>query len=427
MRLVGQLSRRLREDRFLQRVTVLSGGTLVGHAVLLLTAPLLTRLYTPEEFGLFSVFTALAGILGNSVAWCYELAVPIRSDDDEAAGMVIIAMLAASVTSAALALAVAWLGPWLAAVAGMPALLGVYWLLPLTTLLWGAGLTLDYWLIRQGLFRLAAINKVIRFATQAAVQLGLGLIGVGGQGLVIGLTLSYLVGLANCMRILPAADRARLRAACRRSPWPLAAGHWRYPAYSMPAVLLQNAAQCLPAILVATLYGPTAAGWFTLAQRLLDAPVLLLASSASAAYLGEARGLEADALRRLFVRTAGQFAVFGLVTMAPLLAFGPPLFAVVFGETWRAAGAVVQCLVPLQLLRFIVVPISQTLNVLQRQDLHLVAAALNLVTSGLAFAIGHWLALSALTTLLLFSLGSAATYLVYMGLTWRVLIRHGRA
>ena len=64
--------------------------------------------------------------------------------------------------------------------------------------------------------------------------------------------------------------------------------------------------------------------------------------------------------------------------MAPVLFAGPTLFALVFGDAWRAAGEIVQLLVPLYLTRFVVTPVSQTLNILGRQKLHLVSSSLDM-------------------------------------------------
>ena len=92
----------------------------------------------------------------------------------------------------------------------------------------------------------------------------------------------------------------------------------------------------------------------------------------------------------LRVGLAAGFAV-GMVGMTPLLLFGPALFALIFGEPWRMAGAIVQCLIPVQLARFVVIPIAQALNIYGRQDLHLAAAALGLAATAAAFALGAWL------------------------------------
>ncbi len=417
-----RLARSARQDRFLRRLALLSGGTMLGQAVVLLSSPLLTRLYTPEEFGLLGVFASLSGILGSSIALRYDFAVPVCDDDGEAAGIVLVAMVAVTLLSGAVGLLVWVLGPWLAALTSTPELAPALWLLPVSLALWGLSLPLSFWMVRQAGYRIVAANKVVRFVVQVAVQLGLGLAGAGGLGLVIGVAAGYLASTAHFLLALPPAERALLRAVPAGRLWPLAARHWRYPAFSTPSGLLQSAIQFLPATLVAVVYGPTAAGWFALAQRLLELPVVLLSNSASAVFLAEVRGLPAIEVRRLFLRTAGRFTVLGLLGMAPLLLLGPQLFALLFGEPWRDAGSVLQCLLLAQLARFVVIPISQTLNVYGRQELHLVAASLGLAMLGAAFALGWWLELPLLTTLLLLSFGLTLAYLVYLQLTWRVIL-----
>jgi O-antigen/teichoic acid export membrane protein len=419
----ASLGRALLRDRFLRRLALLSGGTLVGHGIVVLVSPLLTRLYTPEEFGLLGVFTALSGILGSSIALRYDFAVPVVAADDEATDLVAVAQAATVSLTLGLGLVVWWLGPWLADLTNTPRLSSVLWLLPLALLLWGGSLPLTLWSIRGDAYRRVAFNKTLRFLTQGVAQVGLGLLGSGGPGLVLGLVLGYLVSLGHFLLALPATARARLRAVRPARLGELAARHWRYPAFSCSSGLLQSATRFLPTILMAALYGPMVAGWFALAERMLDLPVALLSNTASAVYLGELRGLDSAARRRLFRRTAGRFLLLGGLGMAPLLVAGPGLFALVFGEPWRTAGMMAQYLVAVQLARFVVIPISQTLNVLQRQDLHLLSAGLNLLVLALAFGLGHRLGLSAPTTLLLFSLGSAASYLVYLGLTWRLVLR----
>jgi O-antigen/teichoic acid export membrane protein len=416
-----RLSRSTLQDRFLRRLALLSGGTMLGQAIVLLTSPLLTRLYTPEQFGLLAVFTSLSGMLGSSMALRYEFAVPVCSDDDEAAAVVRIAMLATALLSALVALAAWGLGPWLAALTATPGLVVALWLLPLSLLFWGLGLPLSLWAIRRSAYRVVAANKVIRFAAQAAVQVGLGLTAIGGLGLAAGVALGYLASAVHFLIAMPPAAASARQAAGPGRLWRLAARHWRYPVFSTPSGLLQSSTQFLPATLVAVVYGPAAAGWFVLAQRTLEMPVILLSNSASAVFLGEVRGLTPVEVRRLVLRTGGRFLGLGLVGMAPLLLFGPELFALIFGEPWRVAGSVLQCLIPVQLARFVVIPISQTLNLFARQELHLVAAALGLTMLSLAFGLGWWLQLPLLTTLLLLSLGLTLAYLVYLQLTWRVI------
>ena len=416
-----RLTETIRRDRFLRRLALLSGGTVIGQAVTLLVSPLLTRLFTPAEFGLLGVFVALCLLPSAIMVLRYELAIPVCRDDAEAARITMASLLVGAVMAALIGLGVLLLHGWLTGRMATPGLETALWLLPVSLLFWGWSLPLSAWSIRRGTFRANAAGKVLQMLAQAVAQLGLGLAGSGAIGLVLGYALGHLARCAYFVRHLGSDDRALLRAARPAGMLRSLREHWRYPLYSSPSALLQNAALSLPALLLATLYGPAVAGWFTLAQRLLEAPVLLLSTSASAAYLGELRELDAAGIRRLFLRTAGRFLALGLLGMGPLLLVAPPLFALAFGEEWRTSGVMVQCLIPAQLARFVVTPITQTLNVYRRQDLHLVSAGINFVALGAGFGLAWYAGLGPVATLLLFSLGSCLAYLVYLLLAWRVI------
>ena len=48
----------------LRGITSIVAGSIAGQGLVILSYPLLTRLYDPAEFGLLTVFTSLVGILG---------------------------------------------------------------------------------------------------------------------------------------------------------------------------------------------------------------------------------------------------------------------------------------------------------------------------------------------------------------------------
>jgi O-antigen/teichoic acid export membrane protein len=413
------LRRFLPQGRFTRRLMMLSGGTVGGQALMVAVSPILTRLFTPEEFGVLAVYIAVAGILGSVMALRYEFAVPISRSEEEAATLVAIGLAATLALDALLVLAMALLNRPLAELLGMAGAAGLFWFLPLLLLLRGANVVLAYWSIRRGTFRLNAVSNFAMLATQALAQLGLGLLhGGGAAALVIGYTLGSVTRCAMLAAGVPRPDRALLRQVRGARMWALAKAHWRYPLLSGPSTLLQGFGQLLPALLVALLYGPAAAGLFGLGHRITGIPVRLLSEAASHVFLGEIARAEGPKLYRLFRRTSLRFLAVGVLGMAPLLVAGPMLFAFVFGEPWRDAGTMVQILVPLHLVRFVVIPVSQTLNVTGHQHLHFTASVLASLALALSFALGAWLDLPLLATILLYSIGSTAAFLFYFGATW---------
>lgn len=422
MTVAARLRRLLPQGRFARRLTVLSGGTVLGQGLLVLVSPLLTRLYGPEEFGVLAVFSAVAAILCPIAAARYEVALPVVRDDRDAAGLAAAGCLAAVALAALSALALLAAGDALAAGLGIPGYGGALWFLPPMLLSWGLSIVLAHWSIRRGSFRVNAASNFALSASQALGQAALGLAGAGATALVAGYVAGSLVRCGLLLRALPRPDRALLKGAMAagRGMLALARGHWHYPAYSGSAALLQSAAQMLPAVFIAVLYGPAAAGWFGLGQRVTGMPTRMVGEAAAQAYLSEIAQAEGPAaVHRLFKRTALRFLLLGLVGLGPLLLAGPALFALIFGEPWRTTGAIVQILVPLHLARFVALPVAQTLNVTGRQHLHLAASLLGAAALLGSFALGAALGLPLEGTLLLYSLGSTVAFLFYLGAAWR--------
>ncbi|HEX6016229.1 MAG TPA: oligosaccharide flippase family protein, partial [Geminicoccaceae bacterium] len=406
-------------------LAVLSSGTLLGQLLLVASSPTLTRLYGPEAFGVLAVFTALSAVLGMAAAMRYEFAVPV-APEAEVPGLVWVGLAAAALLALLTALGVWVAGPWLAALTATPALAPLLWLLPGVVLLNGLALPLGYWSIRRGTVRVNAANRLIYTGGQVVPQLALGFAGGGAGALVLGYAAGSVAQLAHLLWTLPAAQRAQLAAVRLRELWPLARRHWHYPAYSAPSALLQAGTQLAPAVLLAALYGPAAAGWFGLGQRVVGLPTKLLANAASQVFIGEAPRLGDDAaVQRLFLRSTGGFALLGLAGLAPVALVGPALFALVFGEDWRAAGTMAALLVPQHLARFVVVPVSQTLNLYRRQDLHLVASIANALAFGLAFGLALPLGLGVMEVVAFYSAGTTIAYLIYLWFAWRVARRGG--
>ena len=416
------LERALPRGRLARRFAVLAGGTLLGQLITTAGYPLITRLFTPAEFGAYAVFTSLSGILGGAALLRYEQAVQASRVEREAAGLAALAALSAVAVAAATVPAVWLAGPRLARAVGMPDLAGVFWLLPLAVLAAGLSQTLSAWAFQLGDFRADSLGRIAQAAVQLLAQALLGALALGASGLVAGYAVAYLsrflFGLPRALRRFRPGPRAELAALARE--------HWRYPAYAAPSAVLQSATQLAPPILLAIVYDPSVAGLFGLGQRLMSLPVRLLSQSASQVFLSEVAHAPPEAAYRLFVKTSLRFLALGAAGVIVSLLAAPALFEFAFGAAWREAGEMVRLLVPLYLARFVVTPVAQILNLVGRQDLHLASALLGLLGLVLSLGAGWLLRLPPSATVLLYSLASTAALLFYFAAAWRLARRAAR-
>jgi O-antigen/teichoic acid export membrane protein len=419
---LARLTARFRKGGLARNALIVTLGTLAAQALLIAVTPILTRLYTPEDFGVLAVFTAIVSITGAITNLRYETAIPLDAAPEDAAATFLAAMVAGASTTVLVAVAVFFGGGHLAEQANVPALRPLLWAVPVGTAAMALYNATNLWAVRHQAFQAVALSKFAQIGFQVVWQLVHGWLAKGAAGLVIGQALGQAAGVANFVRSFGPEQRRVLRG----TRWPMIRAalsrHRRFPLLLTPSLLLNTSAKMLPAVFLATLFGPVVAGQFGLAQRVVLAPVRLLGMSIGQAYLGAAPRLAREdraAMFRLFKTTTFHLAWIGTLGMAAVAIPAPFLFALVFGEAWREAGVQLQILAIMYLAQFVIFPIGQTLSMFGRQDLNLWWDVGNMTITLAAFALGWLAGLSANVTLLIYSIGMSLNY----GLNW-LLTRH---
>lgn len=423
----ARLLARFKKGGLARNALIVTLGTLGAQALMLAVTPVLTRLYTPADFGVLAVFTAIVSITGSVTNLRYETAIPLDDTDEEAVATFMAALLTGAVTTTLVALAVWIFGDLLVQVANVPGLKPLLWAIPVGTAAMAVYNATNLWAVRRHAFRAVASSKFAQIAFQVAWQLIHGWIARGPGGLVVGQALGQAAGVLNFVRSFEPSDRQLLRTTRFAAIRAALVRHRRFPLLLTPSLLLNTSAKMLPAIFLAMLYGPVTAGQFGLAQRVVLAPVRLLGMGIGQAYLGAAPRLARDdrpALLRLFKATTFHLGWMGLLGMAALAIPAPYLFALAFGEVWRDAGVQLQILSIMYFAQFVIVPVGQTLAMFGRQDLNLWWDVGNMAITLLAFVLGMLLQLSAEMTLLIYSVAMSLNY----GFNWlmsRHVILHG--
>ena len=59
-------------------------GTTLSQMIPIVISPILTRIYNPEDFGIYAIFLAIITILGSIISGRYELAIMLPKSDEDA-------------------------------------------------------------------------------------------------------------------------------------------------------------------------------------------------------------------------------------------------------------------------------------------------------------------------------------------------------
>jgi len=401
------LNRFAAQGSLVRSVLVLLSGTALGHAITVLALPILTRLYTPTEFGALAVFSSVLSVISVAACLRFDIAIPIPKQDGQAFRILLLAIgsLLAIAVVLIVAIAVVPAGFW--EIIGMKAIESYRWLIPVGLLSMGVYSILQNWFIRQKQFGFIAKSRVNQSLAATIAQISL--FSFGALGLLIGYILNSLTAcivlghrLLRGKRIFVNRKRLGVTFYVNRN----------FPKYSTWEALANSAAIQVPIIMIAALALEAEAGYLLLAMSVIQAPMSLFGNAIAQVFLSHAP----DKYRE---RKLGEFSteiLAGLLKtgVGPLLALAilaPLLFGVIFGREWERSGWLVVWMMPWFILQFIASPLSMGIHIVGKQKI-----AFFLQISGLLLRVAFvWGASSYYPTYISegYAISGAIFYLIY--------------
>lgn len=381
--------RLLPKGRFVRGVLALSTATAIGQAIAILTSPVITRLYSPEDFGVLAVYSSYLGIIIVIASLRYELAIPLPRSDGSAANVLALSLVNLAGVTALTGLVVALFGKRIVVWSNTPQLISYIWLLPLGVLLGGAYQAFNYWAIRKRAFTRLARTKIQQGAGSAVIKIALGLAQFGTIGLLLGNIVGQAAGLVSLLFGALREDVVALKR-IRRTRIRWTARRYRdFPLYSTWSAVANTAGSQLPLLLFSALFSPTVAGLYMLGHRVLHMPMNLLGTSIGQVF--HANAAEARRDNRLGVLTLKAFEALVRISFGPMVLLAvvaPQLFTFFFGQEWKMAGVYAQWMIPWLVIVFITSPISTLVSVMEKQKQGLIFQISLLVIRSSAIIIG---------------------------------------
>lgn len=382
----------LPKSAYARNVLTLMTGTSLAQAIPIAISPILTRLYSPEEFGRFALYIAITMIASVLVTGRYELAILLPRQDRDALHIAALAMALSIAISAVLLLVVLFFAQPIAVLLGDAALAPwLYWV-PASTLLLGLYQSLNYWSNRKAQYKRLAISRTVQSGSAALAQLGSGYAGSGAVGLVGGQITGQVLATSVLACLIWREDHGLIRTLRALRSVALAKKYINFPKYLIVAHGFNTASGQMPVLLLSALFNTTAAGFFTLTQRVMAAPMALVAGAlgdvfrqeASQAYMrqGQCKAIYQKTFKRLLLISIVPFTIFFFVA--------PVLFAWMFGEQWRVAGEYAQILTPMAFFQFITSPLSSMFMIAEKQRLDLLWQIFLLFLVIVSFVLGKF-------------------------------------
>lgn len=410
---------RLPRSRALRAIGLMSAATGAGQLTILVMLPLLTRLYSPAEFGTYALFSAFVGVASVGACLCLDLAIVQSRSEKEAdelceacllsipltvifSGLLLAALIAAGAFGYA---RLPWWGIPLAMV--LVALNGVY-------------MASRYRQLREQRYHLLARATLMQSAGRAVAPLAWFLVFPNWAGLALGELIGRLLGVRGLISSLGLFASGHGAAARISQWWTVVRRENKYTTLLLGTVLIDACASLLISPLLSGYYGAEAAGEYFLVASLLVAPSALIGTAAAdvlhargARMLTESPGQ----LSAYLARAAALLLVAGCAIYGSVYVLAPYIFPKLFGTKWIYIVQIAQAMTPFMIIAFAASPCSRMLLVLRRTELKVVADLVRLIGTPLVLWVAYRMELQIMPAIWLLMWFLTFAYALYLALT----------
>lgn len=360
----------MKEASFFKNITVLVSGTMLAQMIPILLQPLLKRLFSPEQFGVFDIYLKIIGILFVLYAMKYDLGIVLPKNRVKSLLLLSLSVvLSLGFTLISLLFLLLFdnqILVWLKIPEYYQAAL---YLIPFSTLFYSIFNALNYLLIREKNFKAASYNKVSRRLAEGGVQVSLFYnLTFRNFGLFIGDLIGNIVYAISAYYQAFRSFRIDGRLFRPRLLISVAKEYRELPLYNIIPELLNAAFFAALSFLVLSKFDIREVGFMELTQRILAIPSVFIAYSTGQVLLQRVTEL-VNNKKPIFLELKKTFSIMALLTGAFIIGvffLAVPVFSFVFGNQWAVSGEYSKYLVFFYAAGFLVSPFGQILNSLRK-------------------------------------------------------------
>ena len=412
------------KHRFIRALSVLIAGSAVSSIILLCITPILTRLYTPEDFGVLSIFTSILYVLMIIVSLRYEAALVLPKEKKADLALLFIANASTFIVSGIviLLLVMTPFTTWI----GIGETHSFFWILGLSLLFVGIFQSMNNWALRYEQYDIINRAKISMNTGQGFGQLVFGFLNMGVIGLLLGEMLGRLTGMVQYIRYykkdLQQANRTSLQRAKE-----LLIRYKKFPLISSISNVIYSVAVNLPALFLAAYFDVATAGFYYLAQKILTVPENLVGFSATQVYLSQAAKMmqKGQNLKKHCLDTVKHLFIIAFIIIASIDILAPIGFTFFFGHGWDTTVTFIQILSLMYFTKMVLQPINGVFQVCEAFYMQITAESIRLVFIVLALIFASTHKMTPNEALWIISIMTTLGYIVCAIFAWQVMNKAG--
>ncbi len=374
---------------FFSNVIKLVSGSVIAQILGVLLIPVITRLYSPDDFGVFQLLLSISGILVIFSCLSYQLAIMLPKEDEDSASIVALCSILITVISIISGIIFIIFSDWIGEILNTPQISQYIFFLPLIIVLNSFYVVITYWLSRRKRFGIVATGQVVSTVSGKALQMGFGMYSPSPLGLIIGLVAGFGAAIVVMLHQIKG-DLLIFRRVTLTSIRNLAIRYKRFPLFTSWSMGANTISTQIAPLLLAYYFTADVVGYFAIANMVVFLPMGLIGSATSQVFFQKASDEKnrTGSVTAIVREIQPRLISIGMFPMFVLMIIGADLFSFVLGSQWSVAGQYAGILAPWLLFVFIASPLSVIFAVLERQTVDLFFNMLILISRVVVLVIG---------------------------------------
>lgn len=412
---MSKLREKFKSSDFIKDVAVLTTGTGIAQLIPILVAPVLSRLFTVDDFGVLSLFNSIAALLTVVATLSYDKAIMLPKSEKSSYNLLGVSLLFILILVVIGQFAVIFFNKSISSLFQVDGIgVWLYWV-PLAVLFRSSYEAFVFYNNRQKRYKNIASSRVVNRLGASGGQVLGGLWGIGVAGLVLGSILGGMMAMFTAQLTLWNRWKRVLQALSFQKMKYLLNRYRRFPLYTLPSAFLNMLSVQIPVFLLSVFFSQDVVGLYGLSHRVLNIPIYVIGQSIGNVYFQKVTEMRNDdsGIAHFTFRLFRNLIFMGLFPMLILAAFGSPIFSFVFGEEWAEAGAYAEVLSPWILFVFASAPLSRLFWVLEKQNIGFYFNLVLLFVRGGSILLGYIIFKDSYHTIFFFAMASALIWMLY--------------
>jgi O-antigen/teichoic acid export membrane protein len=366
---LGVLKKLRNQSEFTKHVWTLLTGTASSQLIMIAFSPVLTRLYTPEEFGIFAIFLSSVGLISAAAAGRYEYAILKPKKYFESLSLLLLSVLLITIVSLISLVVILFFFDEINHLMHMENYQYILFLVPITIFLTSLFLVLTLWNNRNKNFVLSARGNIAKSLFSSMLQVMLSIL---PSGLILGQIVGNALSLLILCKNFFTKDIKMIKYIQISNIVHVLKKYKNFPRYTLPHIIITSLKGNGTILLISMYFGNTTLGFYSLAMRALVMPVSIVGGSVSQVFYQKAAHMHIHHLSiyDFTIKTIRNMFILAVPIFALIYVISPILFSFVFGEKWTTAGIYVQALVPYMFSLFILSTVTDVTLIFDRQKIY---------------------------------------------------------